>query len=312
MENGKCPAPATCRLPPATCRLRPASRRLPPATYRFVTETASPVSERAVVDFKRKVEKQMRSWSTLGIVVLVLAAVGLSAVEDARAQNSTAASSNASTQSRASLIQTTREYKTGSENLLLLQEAELAKAAAKLEQLRRLVAEGLVAKNELQESEQALTTIRNKIESTRRQIADSDNTIAEIVAAEELAKTQSVVQATRALTKSRSYLTPTVLRYNGPTYWSLAGLAEIQGFFSSKFGRSLPTSAVGQSGTHDQLGLDHRNAVDVALHPDSVEGKALISYLQSQGIPFLAFRAAIPGVATGPHIHIGAPSHRFI
>jgi len=49
----------------------------------------------------------------------------------------------------------------------------------------------------------------------------------------------------------------------------------------------------------------------VALHPDSPEGKGLIKYLQDQGIPFLAFRAAIPGVATGPHIHIGNPSRRL-
>jgi hypothetical protein len=60
-----------------------------------------------------------------------------------------------------------------------------------------------------------------------------------------------------------------------------------------------------------ERGYDHRNAVDVALHPDSAEGKALINYLQNQGIPFLAFRAAVPGVATGPHIHIGSPSHRI-
>jgi len=63
--------------------------------------------------------------------------------------------------------------------------------------------------------------------------------------------------------------------------------------------------------TLDILGYDHRNAVDVALHPDSAEGKALINHLQNQGIPFLAFRAAVPGVATGPHIHIGNPSHRI-
>ena len=34
-----------------------------------------------------------------------------------------------------------------------------------------------------------------------------------------------------------------------------------------------------------------------------IEGRA--------GIPFLAFRGAVPGKATGPHIHIGFPSHRF-
>jgi len=62
--------------------------------------------------------------------------------------------------------------------------------------------------------------------------------------------------------------------------------------------------------TLDILGYDHRNAVDVALHPDSAEGKALINHLQNQGIPFLAFLSAVPGVATGPHLHIGNPSHR--
>jgi hypothetical protein len=60
-----------------------------------------------------------------------------------------------------------------------------------------------------------------------------------------------------------------------------------------------------------ESGDDHHNAVDVALHPDSSEGRALINYLQGRGIPFLAFRGAIPGIATGPHIHIGSPSHRL-
>jgi hypothetical protein len=49
----------------------------------------------------------------------------------------------------------------------------------------------------------------------------------------------------------------------------------------------------------------------VSLNPDDPEGQALINYLQSNGIPFSAFCMAIPGVATGPHIHIGMPSHRY-
>src|SRR6266446_6948651 len=49
----------------------------------------------------------------------------------------------------------------------------------------------------------------------------------------------------------------------------------------------------------------------VSLHPDGAEGQALLNFLRSNGIPFLAFRAAIPGTATGPHIHIGRPSHRY-
>ena len=68
-------------------------------------------------------------------------------------------------------------------------------------------------------------------------------------------------------------------------------------------------SAVGQTVTHNQLGFDHREAVDVALHPDSAEGQALIGYLTSQGVSFIAIQGD-SGSATGAHIHIGPPSRR--
>jgi hypothetical protein len=41
------------------------------------------------------------------------------------------------------------------------------------------------------------------------------------------------------------------------------------------------------------------------------EGQALMEYLRGNGVPFTAFHFAIPGVATGPHIHVGLPSHRI-
>jgi hypothetical protein len=34
--------------------------------------------------------------------------------------------------------------------------------------------------------------------------------------------------------------------------------------------------------------------------------------LRAEKIPFLVFRHAISGVATGPHIHIGRPSRRYL
>ena len=94
--------------------------------------------------------------------------------------------------------------------------------------------------------------------------------------------------------------------------WSLADSKKVENFFLSKFGRPLPTSAFGQSAIHDRWGLDHRQGLDVGLHPDSVEGTALVEFLRAEKIPFLVFRSAIPGVATGPHIHIGRPSHRYL
>lgn len=97
----------------------------------------------------------------------------------------------------------------------------------------------------------------------------------------------------------------------GSGRWRISDSAKVENFFMSQFKRPLPLTAFGQSELHTQWGLDHRNGMDVGLHPDSVEGKALIKFLQSEEIPFMAFRVSVPGVATGPHIHVGNGSHRL-
>jgi small-conductance mechanosensitive channel len=246
----------------------------------------------------------MKSWSYMGIVVLLLSGVGI-----AEAQNKPRLSNSESAVTSNDLIQATRDYKANTESLLQMQGEELNKATQKLEQLRSLVADGLVAKNELEAAEESVAALQATLEATRKKIGDSDQLIAEIQS-ERIRKTQSVAQG-GLVNKPRSFVRPTVLRYNGAAQWSIAHLAGVQNFFSSTFGRSLPTSTVGQSATHNRLGWDHRNSVDIPLHPDSVEGKTLISFLQTQGIPFLAFRGAVPGVSTGAHIHIGRPSQRL-
>jgi hypothetical protein len=97
----------------------------------------------------------------------------------------------------------------------------------------------------------------------------------------------------------------------GSGNWKLTDSARVESFFAGRFKRPLPLTAYGQSELHTRWGLDHRNGMDVGLHPDSVEGKALIKFLMSEQIPFLAFRTSVPGVATGPHIHVGNGSHRL-
>ncbi|HEV2827833.1 MAG TPA: hypothetical protein VGW76_09530 [Pyrinomonadaceae bacterium] len=97
----------------------------------------------------------------------------------------------------------------------------------------------------------------------------------------------------------------------GSGSWKISDSARVENFFLSRFKRRLPTTALGQSELHTRWGLDHRNGMDVGLHPDSSEGKELIKFLTSEAIPFLAFRGSIPGVATGPHIHVGNGSHRI-
>lgn len=78
--------------------------------------------------------------------------------------------------------------------------------------------------------------------------------------------------------------------------------------FEREFSKTLPVSAFGQTAAHRALGFDHSNRVDVAINPDQPEGIWLRRYLQAHHIPYLAFRAAVRGKATGPHIHIGPMS----
>jgi hypothetical protein len=81
--------------------------------------------------------------------------------------------------------------------------------------------------------------------------------------------------------------------------------------YEKQFGHPLPVSAMGMTHTHELMNFDHTGRVDVALNPDSVEGKWLVEQLTLRDIPFLVFRGAVVGKATGAHIHLGLPSPRL-
>ncbi len=87
-------------------------------------------------------------------------------------------------------------------------------------------------------------------------------------------------------------------------------LAQLSSQFYRRFSRQLPISAWGESSTHLLYGFDHRGRVDVAVNPDAPEGLWIRSWLERQRIPYYAFRTAVLGRATGPHIHIGPGSVR--
>ena len=223
------------------------------------------------------------------------------------AQTSKSTPKNQLAETRSELISATEAYKASAQEVIKFQEQEVANATAKAEQLRKLVADGLVARNELAAAEQVIAAATSRLEATKKQIADSDNLIVQIMEAEKTEKALARAQATQ----SRRLIQPVSMRYYGMAGWALSNISSVQAFFSSNFGRPLPISTMGQSNTHNAMGWDHRNSADVGVHPDSAEGRALIGFLQSKGIPFLAFRGAIPGVSTGPHIHIGYPSGRL-
>ncbi len=81
--------------------------------------------------------------------------------------------------------------------------------------------------------------------------------------------------------------------------------------FEKHFSEPFPISARGMTAVHRALGFDHTGRVDVAVNPDSPEGKWLREYLNERAIPYYAFRTAIAGKSTAAHIHIGPSSTRL-
>jgi len=94
-------------------------------------------------------------------------------------------------------------------------------------------------------------------------------------------------------------------RFDGNGAFSSLLFSKVETAFTNHFGKPLPVSAMGETAVHRALGFDHRGRVDVAVNPDQPEGVWLREYLTENKIPFFAFRQAVPGKATGAHIHIG-------
>jgi hypothetical protein len=197
------------------------------------------------------------------------------------------------------VAQATREYRASLERLLPFREQDVARATALVERRRELLARGIVSRRELEESEARLDGARSAAEETRRQILTAEMVIAEALAREQVAAEPPGVDRP-----------PQLVRFAGAGRWSLADATRVQVFFLRRFGRPLPVSAWGQTPVHDRLGLDHRNALDVALHPDSAEGRTLLEFLRDAGISFVAVRGPVSGAATGAHIHVGPESTR--
>ena len=166
----------------------------------------------------------------------------------------------------------------------------MERAAAEAERRRALPAQGLIAAVEATAAERALAEARAAAERTRAAIARGRHAggrgrggaraggAAAAGAGRRDAKVADAHPLRRRQAAGRWRWCPTLER-----------------FFAERFGHPLPVSALGQTAAHDRLGFDHRNAIDVAVHPDSPEGRALMRYLRGHGIPFLAFRGAQRG-----------------
>jgi hypothetical protein len=252
-------------------------------------------------------------WLRQCVTVVLLVAISCVWAIDVSAQRkpkkkSTPTPVNELTKLHEEFIKATNDYKTSLGKLLAIYEGNVTKAEEKLELSKKLLAEGLIARAQLEENERSLAVAKEKVAEARRQMTGADEQIAGV-----LVETEAENQISKNLRLARQSLvrTASFMRYNGADGWNLGEAYKVQRFFSDTFGKQLPVAVFGQGAIHERWRLDHRNAMDISLHPDGVEGRALLIFLQKNGIPYSAFRSAIPGTATGPHIHIGRPSHRY-
>jgi hypothetical protein len=206
--------------------------------------------------------------------------------------------------SRAEVLEKIKQTRAGAEKLLELHEAERRRASEEYQRRQDLYYQGLISRNELLQAEQAVIQAMIKIDEDRRWMAETDVAITEVAMRDELLRLPKLALGAYSETG-------TLLRFNGAALFKLGDATRVEKFFLQTFGRALPVSALGQTPTHDRLRFDHRDAIDVALHPDSREGQSLLNFLRQAGIPFVAFRGAVPGASTGAHIHIGKPSARL-
>ena len=208
-------------------------------------------------------------------------------------------------QRAAEVVVAIKEYRASLETLLPLREQQVLGALKQRDQRRELLERGIISRKEYEQMETAAARAEEQLVETRRAIVAADHMLAEATTARALAGQSPL----RPGGYERS---ADLIRYNGPAAWSLAvDTPKLQKFFAARFGRLLPVSSYGQTPLHDRMGLDHRDALDVAVHPDSPEGRTLMDYLRAARIPFVASWGAVPGSSSGAHIHVGQPSPRI-
>lgn len=175
---------------------------------------------------------------------------------------------------------------------------------ARIEELKPLVDQGIYARNalaplaeELEEMEKTLELAVSR-EKFLREMAD-------------MARAEEQWARIEAGPEAGVGLRPVSERFDGMGTFTTAHWKKVVLAYEAAFGKPVPVSAHGETAVHKALGYDHRGRIDVALNPDTVEGEWLREFLTRERIPFFAFRAAVAGKSTAPHIHIGPPSMRI-
>lgn len=103
---------------------------------------------------------------------------------------------------RTEFVKATKEYKASIEKLIALYEKNVERAENKVTISEKLLAEGLIARAQVDENKRALAEARDKLEHTKQEIAKADKQIAELPSDEELIKEYRRAQRQQQRTKT--------------------------------------------------------------------------------------------------------------
>lgn len=189
-----------------------------------------------------------------------------------------------------------------SKEMVSAAQRRIERQSQKIERTQRLVDAGVMARGEL-------AALEEELESRKLALDLAQSRARLLVEIAEMAKREQELAelAERSVSRGGAAME----RFQGSGAMSPAELRAVVAAYEKKFNRPLPISANGDTHFHRALGFDHRGRVDVAVNPDAEEGVWLRTYLENNDIPYYAFRAAVPGKASGAHIHIGPGSTRL-
>ena len=179
-------------------------------------------------------------------------------------------------------------------------ERRLERQANLVGERQKLLAMGAIARVEMRAAETEL--------ETRRHVVDLAHDRVQLIEAQRqmALEEQNLEHALDSGTSRKA-----MVKFDGSGHFSQSDFETIAMDFEAQFHCPLPVTAHGQTRLHQSLGLDHRGKVDVGLNPEQPEGIWLRRFLEEHQIPYIAFRAAVPGAATAPHIHLGTGSSRI-
>ncbi len=172
-------------------------------------------------------------------------------------------------------------------------------AAVKDAQLR--ADEGVLART-------ALTPLLEELDRARRTRDDAEMRAQLFEELAAMARTEAEIAVDPYDEVLHQELLPAAIRYDGKGIFTDAHWRKVVLAFEKEFHHGMTVSAKGDTLYHRTLGFDHRGRIDIAMDPDSKEGLWLRQYLESQQIPYFAYRRAVTGQASAANIHLGPPS----